>query len=98
MYLNEPEVQAALGVDREWKDCKTLPEAGLIYGGDWMKEFQGKVAALLEGGVPVLIYAGEYDYMCNWLGNLVRSLKHTRTKEENSAPYLKPQSHIRQTT
>ena len=45
-------------VDRVWKECRTLPEAGLVYGGDWMKGYQAHVAALLDAGVPVLLYAG----------------------------------------
>ena len=24
---------------------------------------------LLENGIPVLVYAGDQDYICNWLGN-----------------------------
>ncbi|XP_058755098.1 serine carboxypeptidase-like [Vicia villosa] len=27
------------------------------------------IPALLEDGIKVLIYAGEYDLICNWLGN-----------------------------
>jgi cathepsin A (carboxypeptidase C) len=27
------------------------------------------VADLLNAGIPVLIYAGDADYVCNWLGN-----------------------------
>jgi carboxypeptidase C (cathepsin A) len=70
-YLNQPDVQAALGVPEgaKWKECSTAPEAGLLYAGDWMKECEGKVTELLDGGVNVLIYAGEYDFICNWMGN-----------------------------
>ena len=41
----------------------------MVYGGDWVKEFDAAVAETLDAGVRVLIYAGEYDFMCNWLGN-----------------------------
>ena len=27
------------------------------------------VAALLERGIRVLVYAGTYDWICNWVGN-----------------------------
>jgi carboxypeptidase C (cathepsin A) len=27
------------------------------------------VSALLERGVRVLVYVGEYDWICNWVGN-----------------------------
>ena len=41
-----------------------------ILDGDEMKPFQQYVAELLDNNVPVLIYAGDKDYICNWLGNL----------------------------
>ena len=33
-YLNQPEVQAALGVDRVWKECRTTVEMGLVVNGN----------------------------------------------------------------
>ena len=29
-----------------------------------------QVSSLLEGGVPLLIYHGEYDFIVNWIGGL----------------------------
>ena len=34
-----------------------------------MKNFQGTIAPMVEGGVRVLIYAGDTDFICNWMGN-----------------------------
>merc|ERR1711865_342473 len=34
-----------------------------------MKNYHTKVADLLHGGIRVMIYAGDVDYICNWLGN-----------------------------
>lgn len=36
---------------------------------DWMKDFSPFVADLLNGGIHVLIYAGDVDFICNYLGN-----------------------------
>lgn len=36
---------------------------------DWMKDLEVGIPALLEDGINMLIYAGEYDLICNWLGN-----------------------------
>ena len=36
---------------------------------DWMKNFAPYVADLLNEGVPALIYAGDLDFVCNYLGN-----------------------------
>jgi carboxypeptidase C (cathepsin A) len=35
--------------------------------GDHTSKFQ--VAALLEHGIRALIYAGTFDWICNWVGN-----------------------------
>lgn len=34
-----------------------------------MKDFSGYVADLLNDGIPALIYAGDVDFICNYLGN-----------------------------
>ena len=68
-YLNQDDVKEALGVTGEWAECSHLVDLIMVYGGDWMKEFQDRVTDLLDGGVDVLVYAGEYDFICNWLGN-----------------------------
>ena len=40
-----------------------------MFAGDWMKPYQKNVIDLLEKELPVLIYAGDKDFICNWLGN-----------------------------
>lgn len=34
-----------------------------------MRDYGAKLVPLLEDGVRVLIYAGDQDLICNWLGN-----------------------------
>ena len=34
-----------------------------------MKEYESAIPAMLDGGVDVLIYAGDADFVCNWMGN-----------------------------
>ena len=36
---------------------------------DWMKNFAPYVADLLNDGIPSLIYAGDLDFICNYMGN-----------------------------
>jgi len=36
---------------------------------DWMKDFSPYVKDLLNDGIPALIYAGDVDFICNYLGN-----------------------------
>ena len=69
-YLNREDVQKALGVKKDtWADCNPIVELALVYSGDWMKTYAKQVTSILEAGSKVLIYAGEYDFVCNWMGN-----------------------------
>ncbi|GMH13304.1 hypothetical protein Nepgr_015145 [Nepenthes gracilis] len=67
-FLNEKSVRNALGVgDREFVSCSpTVYQAMLV---DWMRNLEAGIPALLEDGIQLLVYAGEYDLICNWLGN-----------------------------
>lgn len=40
-----------------------------LLAGDWMQPYVNYVAPLLESGVKILIYAGDADFICNWIGN-----------------------------
>jgi len=66
-WLNNKTVQAALGVDMKWEECANAPHIAL--SGDWMLEYQEKIPPMLAGGIRGLIYAGDVDWICNWLGN-----------------------------
>ncbi|XP_047310417.1 serine carboxypeptidase-like [Impatiens glandulifera] len=54
--------------------------SGSVYNAfrkDYLRNHAVRIPPLLEDGIKVLIYAGEYDLICNWLGNLwwVREMK-----------------------
>merc|ERR1711924_523029 len=67
-FMNNATVKSILGVpdEVEWSDCNNTVNA--MFASDWMKNFDRQVD-LLEGGVKVLIYAGDMDFICNWIGN-----------------------------
>ena len=68
VFFNREDVRAALGVgDRKWSSCNM--QVNQMFGGDWMKNYQTDLPDQLESGIKVLIYAGDQDYICNWLGN-----------------------------
>lgn len=51
-----------------YESCNFDINRNFLLNGDWMLPFQEFVPKLLEE-IPVLIYAGDADYICNWLGN-----------------------------
>ncbi|CAI4275822.1 CCQ_1a_G0003350.mRNA.1.CDS.1 [Saccharomyces cerevisiae] len=69
-YMNFPEVQETLGSDvHNYSGCDNDVFTGFLFTGDGSKPFQQYIAELLNHNIPVLIYAGDKDYICNWLGN-----------------------------
>jgi serine carboxypeptidase-like clade 4 len=36
---------------------------------DWMRDLEPVIPPMLEAGVRVMVYAGEDDFICNWVGN-----------------------------
>ncbi|CAA7390845.1 unnamed protein product [Spirodela intermedia] len=67
-FLNQNTVKNALGVgELDFVSCSPTVYEALIT--DWMRNLEVGIPALLEDGIQLLIYAGEYDLICNWLGN-----------------------------
>lgn len=48
--------------------CAPLPHFALTL--DLDKMYGYKLAPLLDDGIPILIYNGDKDYICNWVGGL----------------------------
>ena len=68
-FLNKKSVRNALGVGNiDFVSCSSTVYEAMVM--DWMRNLEVGIPALLEDGIKVLIYAGEYDLICNWLGKL----------------------------
>ena len=68
--MNEADTKKKLHVDShnpQWQTCNM--GVNMEFHTDWMKDFSGYVADLLNDDVPALIYAGDVDFICNYLGN-----------------------------
>eukprot|EP01018_Ginkgo_biloba_P020482 Gb_30339 [translate_table: standard] len=67
-YLNQRSVRDVLGVgDRKFVSCSPLVYEAMLT--DWMRNMEVGIPTLIEDGIKLLVYAGEYDLICNWLGN-----------------------------
>ncbi|KAK2792144.1 hypothetical protein FQN52_003912 [Onygenales sp. PD_12] len=68
-YLNQPSVMKSLGAEvSSYDSCNMNINRNFLFRGDWMQPFHRLVPGLIEK-MPVLIYAGDADFICNWLGN-----------------------------
>eukprot|EP00850_Spirogloea_muscicola_P002397 SM000009S23526 [mRNA] locus=s9:580204:583567:- [translate_table: standard] len=61
LFLNRPEVKAALGADADvdWVSCRK--SIRLHMAEDTMKSCKWKVEACVRAGLPMLLYQGQYD-------------------------------------
>ncbi|KAL8284039.1 hypothetical protein RQP46_005152 [Phenoliferia psychrophenolica] len=75
-YLNKPEVKKQLGAptDRTFESCNMQINQAFMFNGDVSHNTAALIPPMLEDGIRVLIYAGEADFMCNYLGNLAWTL------------------------
>ncbi|KAL1957548.1 hypothetical protein VTO42DRAFT_5775 [Malbranchea cinnamomea] len=68
-WLNKRSVMDALGAEVDSYDsCNMDINRNFLFHGDWMKPYHRLVPKVLSQ-IPVLIYAGDADFICNWLGN-----------------------------
>lgn len=66
-FLNSADTQKQLGVTKKWASCNMAVNA--MMQGDYMKNYHTMLPPMLADGIRVMIYAGDVDYICNWLGN-----------------------------
>ncbi|KAK6926717.1 Peptidase S10, serine carboxypeptidase [Dillenia turbinata] len=86
-FLNKDSVRKALGVgDIEFVSCSSKVHQAMIT--DLMRNWEVVIPPLLEDGIRFLAYAGEYDLICNWLGNSrwIQAMKWSGQKEYGASP------------
>lgn len=88
IFFNRQEVKAALGVHPgvQWETCSFA--VNQLFMVDHFQNFDVMVSQLLNAGIRVLIYVGEMDFNCNFMGNLawVKSLQWNGQQDFQRAP------------
>lgn len=89
-FMQLKSTKDALGVDesRIWEDCNSGVAIAFEVSGDWMQSYQTSLPDQLADGIPVLVYTGDQDYICNWLGNQAwtNNMEWPHKAEFNKAP------------
>ena len=89
-FLNQPHVQAAIGVPLNWTQSSGAVSDAFRSIGDYVRPgWLEDLAYLLESGVKVTLVYGDRDYACNWIGGEAVSLaiNYTDTDDFHSAGY-----------
>ena len=66
-FLNDKRTLVQIGARKPWVGVNTTVWQELAPV-DFLHSFQGLISPILDEGIRVLIYAGDQDYICNWLG------------------------------
>ncbi len=70
-YLSLNEVKQAVGaeLDEPFQGCDGSVFSHFFFSGDGPKPFHQYIEEVLDKDLPVLLFEGDKDYICNWLGN-----------------------------
>ncbi|KAK2043111.1 serine carboxypeptidase [Colletotrichum somersetense] len=68
-YLQRPEVRKAIGVTSPYDECADAPFDRFASTGDGQRSFLSKLQDVAKTDVQVLIWAGDSDWICNYVGN-----------------------------
>lgn len=68
-YLNNADVQAAIGVAVNYTQTNAAVANAFLQTGDYERgDHIGEMASLLSRGVRIALLYGDRDYICNWFG------------------------------
>ncbi|KAG6899538.1 hypothetical protein C0993_009319 [Termitomyces sp. T159_Od127] len=67
-YLGQPSVTTAIGAEVAYGECPDPPFELFAKTGDDARTWLPELAALANTGLQILIWAGDADIICNWVG------------------------------
>jgi len=66
-FLNDADTKAKIGAKGTWASCNML--VNTMFRADFMHNYHQLIPEMLHDGIQIMVYAGDVDYICNWLGN-----------------------------
>jgi cathepsin A (carboxypeptidase C) len=91
VFLNKPEVQAALGVGpMKFQECNTKIAIAYQAQGGAVRDTVHLLPDLINAGIRVLAYAGTTDAVCNFMG-VESFVEHLGTAFQDEFADAKPQ-------
>ncbi|KAF2666949.1 putative carboxypeptidase S1 [Microthyrium microscopicum] len=68
-WLQQPAVQTMIGAKQKYNECPRQIQARFQSTGDDSRNFLGALEEVVNSGAQVLVWAGDSDWICNWMGN-----------------------------
>ncbi|ORY70308.1 carboxypeptidase S1 [Pseudomassariella vexata] len=68
-YLQRPDVMKAIGAQVTYAECPDAPYYKFAATGDDARSFLETLTKVVQTGISVLLWAGDADFICNWIGN-----------------------------
>ncbi|KAI1846991.1 hypothetical protein JX265_006812 [Neoarthrinium moseri] len=69
-YLARADVKKAIGASSTYQECPNSVNQKFFTTGDYPRSFVSTLSKVVQSGVRVLLWAGDADFICNWIGNL----------------------------
>jgi carboxypeptidase C (cathepsin A) len=67
-YLHQASIKNRIGAEVQYKECPNAPFNLFVQTGDDARTLLPQLGALANSGLKMLIWAGDADINCNWLG------------------------------
>ncbi|CAK5278667.1 unnamed protein product [Mycena citricolor] len=68
-YLQQRSVQTAIGAEVTYQECPNAPYQKFATTGDDARTWLPQLGQLANSTMKILIWAGDADIICNWVGN-----------------------------
>ncbi|KAG8874824.1 hypothetical protein FRB97_005642 [Tulasnella sp. 331] len=69
-YLQQPKIQKAIGAEVKYSECNANVFDSFVKSGDFTRTLLPQLGALADSKLKMLVWYGDADYICNWVGGL----------------------------